>query len=170
VCQVHGGVGAFACNCGSLHVRESRAMWFSLPQYSKLQASELMAELRKCGFLQTFLGRSCSLGHVEAVHCPCLAEPAAKAQLSLCLIKHHAMKTCGGSGGIALYILNVRLETGYRLDGRGVGVWVLVGAGFFSSPYRPDLFFGPPTVLSSLYWGLFNGIKAEEAWSWPPTQ
>jgi hypothetical protein len=50
--------------------------------------------------------------------------------------------------------------TGYRLDDRGVRVRVLVGAKFFSSPRRPDRFWGPSSLLSSRYWGLFTrGLK-----------
>jgi hypothetical protein len=47
------------------------------------------------------------------------------------------------------------LETGYGLDGRGVGVRVPVGARFFSSQCRPNLFWGPSSHLSNGYRGLF---------------
>jgi hypothetical protein len=38
----------------------------------------------------------------------------------------------------------VDIATGYGLDGRGVGVRVPVRARFFSSPVRPDRFWGQP--------------------------
>jgi hypothetical protein len=50
---------------------------------------------------------------------------------------------------------SVGTATGYRLDGRGVGVQVPVGAGFFSSPRRPKRLWGPPSLLSHGYRGLF---------------
>jgi hypothetical protein len=49
----------------------------------------------------------------------------------------------------------VGIAPGYGLDGRGVGVRVPVGAGFVSSPRRPDRFWGPPSLVSSGYRGLF---------------
>jgi hypothetical protein len=56
------------------------------------------------------------------------------------------------------------VATGYGLDGRGVGVRVPVGPRLFSSPRRPDRFWGPPSLLSNGYQGLFP-----RAWSWPLT-
>jgi hypothetical protein len=47
----------------------------------------------------------------------------------------------------------------YGLDGRGVGVRVLVGARFFSCPRRPDRFWGAPSLLSSEYQGIFPRAK-----------
>jgi hypothetical protein len=47
----------------------------------------------------------------------------------------------------------VGIETGYGLDGRGVGVRVPVGAKFFSSPQRSDRFWRPPSLLSNGYRG-----------------
>jgi hypothetical protein len=38
---------------------------------------------------------------------PIKAKGKVKVKLSLCLTKHHAMKTYWGSGGIALYILDL---------------------------------------------------------------
>jgi hypothetical protein len=49
----------------------------------------------------------------------------------------------------------VGIATGYRLDGRGVGVLVPVGVRFFSSARHPDWFWGQHSLLSSGYWGLF---------------
>jgi hypothetical protein len=47
----------------------------------------------------------------------------------------------------------VGIATGYGLDGQGVGVRVLVGARFFSSPLHSDQFWGPPNLLSNGYRG-----------------
>jgi hypothetical protein len=44
----------------------------------------------------------------------------------------------------------VGIATGYGLGGRGVEVPVPVGSRIFSSPRRPDRFWGPPSLL-------FNG-------------
>jgi hypothetical protein len=41
------------------------------------------------------------------------------------------------------------------LGDRGVRVGVSVGSRIFSSPCRPDGFWGPPNLLSNGYWGLF---------------
>jgi hypothetical protein len=43
----------------------------------------------------------------------------------------------------------IGVVTRYRLHDRGVGVRVTEGARFFSSPRRPDRFWGPPTFLSN---------------------
>jgi hypothetical protein len=45
----------------------------------------------------------------------------------------------------------VGTATGYGLDGRGVGVRILAGSRIFSSPRRPDQFWGSP--------GLSNGYR-----------
>jgi hypothetical protein len=50
---------------------------------------------------------------------------------------------------------SVGIETGYVLDDRGVGVQVPAGARVFSSPRCPDRFWGPPSLLSNGYRGLF---------------
>jgi hypothetical protein len=48
---------------------------------------------------------------------------------------------------------SVGIATGYVLDGRGVRVRVRVGARLFSSPRRPDRFWGPPSLVSNEYRG-----------------
>jgi hypothetical protein len=48
---------------------------------------------------------------------------------------------------------SVGVATGYRLDGRGVGVRVPVGSRILSSPRRPDRLWGPPSLLSNAYRG-----------------
>jgi hypothetical protein len=48
---------------------------------------------------------------------------------------------------------SVGIATGYGLDGRGVRVRVRVGERFFSSPRRPDRFWGPPSILANGYRG-----------------
>jgi hypothetical protein len=55
---------------------------------------------------------------------------------------------CGNSVG-------AEIATGYGLDGRGVGVRVPVGSRIFSSPRRPNRFWGPPSLLPNVYRGLF---------------
>jgi hypothetical protein len=40
------------------------------------------------------------------------------------------------------------------MDGREVGVRVLVAVKFLSSPRRPDQFKRPPSLLSNVYWGV----------------
>jgi hypothetical protein len=45
----------------------------------------------------------------------------------------------------------VSKATGYGLDDGGFGVWVLVGSRIFSSPHRPDQFWGPTSLLSTGY-------------------
>jgi hypothetical protein len=50
----------------------------------------------------------------------------------------------------------VGIATGYGLDDRGVGVRVPVESRIFSSPRRPDLLWGPSSLLSNGYRGLFS--------------
>jgi hypothetical protein len=50
--------------------------------------------------------------------------------------------------------------------GCGLGIRVPVEARFLSSAYRPDRFWGPPSLISKQYWELFPRDKAAEAWSW----
>jgi hypothetical protein len=49
----------------------------------------------------------------------------------------------------------VSIVTGYRLNDRGVEVWVSVGLRIFYSPHHPGRFWGPPSVLSSGHLGQF---------------
>jgi hypothetical protein len=49
----------------------------------------------------------------------------------------------------------VGTATGYRLDNRGVGVRVRVGSTIFTSLYPPDQLWGPSSLLSNGYQGLF---------------
>jgi hypothetical protein len=49
----------------------------------------------------------------------------------------------------------VGIANDYGLDNRGVGVRVPLGSRIFSSPYRPDRFWGPPSLLSNGYRGIF---------------
>jgi hypothetical protein len=63
----------------------------------------------------------------------------------------------------------VGIATGYGLDSWGVGVRVPVGSRIFSSPRRPDWFWGPATSYSMSTGGSFLGGKAVGSWSWPLT-
>jgi hypothetical protein len=64
----------------------------------------------------------------------------------------------------------VGMTTGYGLEDRGIGVQAPVRSRIFSSPQRPDRFWGPPSLLSNGYRRLFPGGKAAEAWSYCRSQ
>jgi hypothetical protein len=49
--------------------------------------------------------------------------------------------------------------TGYRLNDRGVGVWVPVESRIFSSPRRPNRSSSSPNLLFNRYRGPFPGVK-----------
>jgi hypothetical protein len=54
-----------------------------------------------------------------------------------------------------LWVNAVGIATGYWLDGRGVGVRVLVASRIFTSPCRPDRLWGRTNCLSNGYRVLF---------------
>jgi hypothetical protein len=60
----------------------------------------------------------------------------------------------------------------WRIEDRGIGVWVPVGPRIFSSPRCPDRLWGPPNLLSNGNRGsLSSGVKhpGREADNSPPT-
>jgi hypothetical protein len=79
-------------------------------------------------------------------------------------------------GKVTLYFLGIK---SWSWDSLVVQRWAMgcmiggwsTGKGweFFSSPPRPDRLWGPPSLLSNGYQGIFSGGKAAEAWSWPLT-
>jgi len=57
--------------------------------------------------------------------------------------------------------------TGYGLDDGMIRVWFLVGAGNFSLQHCVKTGWGPPTLLSSGYWGVkWPGHEADHS---PPS-
>jgi hypothetical protein len=50
---------------------------------------------------------------------------------------------------------SVVIATAYVLDDRGAVVRVPVGSRIFTSLYRPDWLWAPPSLLENGYWGLF---------------
>jgi hypothetical protein len=87
-----------------------------------------------------------------------------KVKLSLCLNKHHVMKTYWGVEEELHAFLtsaldadesrdsSVGIELGYGLDDRGSRVRFPAGAGNFSlPPPRPERLWGPPSLLSNGY-------------------
>jgi hypothetical protein len=57
-----------------------------------------------------------------------------------------------------MYIISGSHSSGYEeygLDGQEIGVQVPVGARFSLFPRHPDWFWGPPSLLSNRYQGLF---------------
>jgi hypothetical protein len=54
----------------------------------------------------------------------------------------------------------VCIATGYGLNDGVFGVRLPVGSRIFTSPYRPDLLWDPPSLLSNGYRGIFpRGIE-----------
>jgi hypothetical protein len=58
---------------------------------------------------------------------------------------------------------SVGIATDYGMDDGGVRVRVPVGSKMFSTPQCPDGLWGPPSLLSNVYYALFPGCKAAEA-------
>jgi hypothetical protein len=61
----------------------------------------------------------------------------------------------------------VGIATSYGLDDRRVWVRALIWSRIFSSPRRPERFWGSPSLLANGYRRLFPRGKAAGAWSWP---
>jgi hypothetical protein len=63
-------------------------------------------------------------------------------QVNLIWVHTIQMRSPGSAVGVA---------TGYGLDDRGIGVLVAIGSRMFTSPYRSDRLWGPPSLLSNWY-------------------
>jgi hypothetical protein len=61
---------------------------------------------------------------------------------------------------------SVGIATGYGLDALGL---IPCNARFHSSPQPPHRIWGPPSLLSNVYLGIFSRIWNAGAWSWPLT-
>jgi hypothetical protein len=64
-------------------------------------------------------------------------------------------------GGVGVYIITIVIATGYGLDDRGVGVRIPLESIMFFSPRLKHQLWGPPSLLSNGYRGLFSGVKRQ---------
>jgi hypothetical protein len=68
-------------------------------------------------------------------------------------VEDSALRPCNNFRYAVLHVVGAGIATGYGLNGRG----------FFSSPQLPDRLWGPPSLQSNGYWGLFlRGVKRPE--------